>query len=79
MRAERLFYSRDEGPDGTVTELGLWRVPRPVPPSGHMFKYALYYGRPGERLVLFDNERAKATTSIFGKRKAPMCSPRRRT
>jgi hypothetical protein len=28
-------------------------------PATHSFKYALFYGRPGERLVLFDNERGK--------------------
>ena len=59
MRAERLFYSREELGDGTVLELRLWRVPQPVPPSSHHFKYALFYGRPGARLVLFDNERGK--------------------
>lgn len=34
-------------------------MPSPVPPSAHPFKYALFYGRPGERVVLFDNERGK--------------------
>ena len=58
-KAERLFYSREDLGDGTVLELRLWRVPEPVPPSEHRFKYALFYGRPGERLVLFDNERGK--------------------
>lgn len=28
-----------------------------VPPSEHRFKYSLFYGRPGERIVLYDNER----------------------
>lgn len=58
-KAERLFYSREDLGDGTVLELRLWRVPEPVPPSEHRFKYALFYGRPGVRLVLFDNERGK--------------------
>jgi len=58
-KAECLFYSREELRDGTVIELRLWQVPEPVPPSEHRFKYALFYGRPGERLVLFDNERGK--------------------
>lgn len=34
-------------------------MPEPIPPSGHRFKYALFYERPGVRLVLFDNERRK--------------------
>jgi hypothetical protein len=59
VKPERLFYSREELGDGTVLELRLWRVPQPVVPSQHSFKYALFYGRPGTRLVLFDNERGK--------------------
>jgi hypothetical protein len=30
-----------------------------VPPSRHRYKYWLFYGRPGERLAGFDNERGK--------------------
>ena len=59
MKAARLFYRREERSNGTVMELRLWQVPQPVPPSPHRFKYALFYGRPGIRLVLFDNERGK--------------------
>ena len=59
MKAERLLYRREDGDDGTVLELRLWRLPQSVPPSLHLFKYALFYGRPGVRSVLFDNERGK--------------------
>ena len=59
MKAERLLYRREAAEDGAVLELRLWRLPQPVPPSTHLFKYALFYGRPGMRLVLFDNERGK--------------------
>jgi len=58
-KAERLLYSREDLGDGTVLELRLWLVPEPVPPSEHRYKYALFYGRPGVLLVLFDNERGK--------------------
>lgn len=34
-------------------------MPEPVEGSGHHFKYRLFYGRDGERLVGFDNERGK--------------------
>ncbi|MEJ1978933.1 MAG: DUF6516 family protein [Acetobacteraceae bacterium] len=37
----------------------VWLIPAPVPPSPHHFKYSFFYGRPGVRLVLFDNERGK--------------------
>lgn len=44
---------------GGILEIKVWRVPTPVPPSEHDLKYSLYYGRKGERLVGFDNERGK--------------------
>ena len=34
-------------------------MPSPVPPSTHRYKYSLYYGYPGERVVGYDNERGK--------------------
>jgi len=37
----------------------IWQVPTPVPGSTHLLKYSLFYGRPGVRIVGFDNERGK--------------------
>lgn len=45
--------------DGCLFEIVIWQVPEPVPGSSHFFKYRLYYGRDGERIVGFDNERGK--------------------
>lgn len=36
-----------------------WKLPCPVPPCDHAFKYRLVYSLNGERLVGFDNERGK--------------------
>ena len=58
-KAEKLLDQRQEYDDGSILVLRLWLVPTPVPPAKHFFKYSLFYGRPGERLVLFDNERGK--------------------
>ena len=58
-KADKLLDERQAYDDGSIMVLRLWRVPSPVPPAKHSFKYALFYGRPGERLVLFDNERGK--------------------
>ena len=44
----------------------IWRVAESVPPSKHRFKYSFFYGRPGERLVLFDNEREKGDHKHIG-------------
>jgi len=59
MKAERLFHQRIDYDDGAIVEMVLWRVPSPVPPSVHGLKYSLFYGRPGIRLVGYDNERGK--------------------
>ena len=44
---------------GYIFEIVIWQVPEPVPGSSHLFKYRLYFGRDGERIVSFDNERGK--------------------
>ncbi|MGC8535160.1 MAG: toxin-antitoxin system TumE family protein [Rhizomicrobium sp.] len=59
MKAELLFRQRIEYDDGSLVEMVLWRVPSPVPPSGHRLKYSLFYGRSGVREVGYDNERGK--------------------
>jgi hypothetical protein len=58
-RAELLFRERIEFDDGDIVEIRLWRTPEPVPPSEHRLKYSLFYGRPGQRMVGYDNERGK--------------------
>jgi hypothetical protein len=45
--------------DGARWTIRVWLVPAPVPSSTHRYKYSLYYGYPGERVVGYDNERGK--------------------
>jgi hypothetical protein len=45
--------------DDAISEVVLWRVPEPVPGSGHRLKYRLFYGYAGRRAVAYDNERGK--------------------
>jgi hypothetical protein len=45
--------------DGSISEIKLWHVPSPVRGSNHEFRYSLFYGRPGERWVAYDNEPGK--------------------
>jgi hypothetical protein len=59
MRAELITRFKDITPDGGVIEWVVWRVPQPVPPSAHGFKYRAVYVRAGVRIVGFDNERGK--------------------
>jgi len=51
---EKLVY-----PDGAILQMRMWQVPRPVRGSTHGFKYSLFYGRPGLRIVAYDNEAGK--------------------
>jgi hypothetical protein len=59
MKAVRIFYDRQDYPDGDIAELVIWAVPKPVLGSTHSLKYSLFYGRKGLRLVGYDNERGK--------------------
>jgi hypothetical protein len=57
--AEKILDIRNRFDDGTLLVIRVWLVSEPVPPSEHRFKYSFFYGRRGERLVLYDNERGK--------------------
>jgi hypothetical protein len=57
--AEKVLEIRNAFQDGTILVIRVWLLPTPVPPSLHRFKYSFFFGRPGGRLVLFDNERGK--------------------
>lgn len=47
-------------------EAVVWRVPAPVPPSEHCYKYRLVYLVDGARVVGFDNERGKGDHKHVG-------------
>lgn len=55
-----LFYSAKRTyPDGTIIEIRIWKLPSRTEERPHGYKYSLFFGRPGERLVGYDNERGK--------------------
>jgi hypothetical protein len=58
-KATLIVHERRIDASGGIMEIKVWRVPDPVRPSEHAYKYSLFYGRPGLRLVGFDNERGK--------------------
>jgi hypothetical protein len=66
--AELILHTKRIDDDGAILELKLWWLPQPVPASIHRFKYSLYYGRAGERLVGYDNERGKGDHRHYGGR-----------
>jgi hypothetical protein len=59
MDATLIVDFKDVTPEGDIIQMRVWRVPQPVPPSGHGFKYSLFFGKGGHRAVTFDNERGK--------------------
>lgn len=59
MKAKLLQRQRFDFDDGSILEMVIWRVPKPAPGSRHAFRYRLYYGRSGKRIIGYDNERPK--------------------
>ena len=59
MKAVLLLSDKTVFEDGSIMEVRIWSVPKPVPPATHGYKYSLFFGRPNARLVAFDNERGK--------------------
>ena len=59
MKARLITRFKDITPEGGVIEVVVWRVPEPLPPSEHGFKYRAAYAVGGVRVVGFDNERGK--------------------
>lgn len=71
MKAELITRFKSIDGDGGVLELVVWRVPKPVPPSTHGFKYRAVYAVDGVRIVGFDNERGKGDHCHIGGRELP--------
>ncbi|WP_207462713.1 DUF6516 family protein [Azospirillum sp. SYSU D00513] len=65
IRRRVVFGSRD------FAELVVWKVPEPVPPTTHGFKYRLAYIVEGRRVVGFDNERGKGDHRHLGDGEEP--------
>lgn len=59
MKAELVIKDKEVIAEGQMIEMVVWKVPVPVEPSTHDFKYSLAYIVNGERVVGFDNERGK--------------------
>lgn len=59
--ADAVLIYRDRAalPDGGLVEMKIWQLPTASSERPHGLKYSLYYGRGGERIVGYDNERGK--------------------
>jgi hypothetical protein len=59
VKAELLRRQKSVLSDGAILELVIWSVPEPVEGCTHSYKYRLFYGRRGQRIAGYDNERLK--------------------
>jgi len=59
MKAALILRHKDVSPEEWITEMVIWRVPKPVAPCTHLFKYSLVLVVNDERVIGFDNERGK--------------------
>jgi hypothetical protein len=66
--ADLILDYRERLQDGFIVAVKIWLVPQPVAGSAHPFKYSLYFGRPGVRIVGYDNERGKGDHRHYGGR-----------
>lgn len=71
MKAEKLMHEKRLLRDGAIVEMVIWKLPEPVPASAHFYKYRLFFGRNGRRLVGFDNERGKGDHCHLDGREVP--------
>lgn len=70
-KAMLLFEDKSHYPDGAILEMRIWRLPETNKERPHCLKYSLYYGKGGERLVGYDNERGKGDHRHLGGREEP--------
>ncbi len=59
MPAQLITRFKNITVDGAILEVVVWKVPDPVPPTEHGYKYSAVYVVDGIRVVGFDNERGK--------------------
>jgi len=59
MQATLILRHKDVSPEGWITEMVIWRVPQPLLPCTHLFKYSLVLVVDDVRVIGFDNERGK--------------------
>ena len=72
MPPATLIYSRKVVlDDGAILQIRVWRLQAPSPERPHGLKYSLFYGRPGERIVAYDNEAGKGDHRHYRDREEP--------
>ena len=70
-KAVLIYRRRREFADGAIIEGVAWSLPQPVKGSIHSFKYRLFYGYPGKRVIGYDNERGKGDHKHYYETETP--------
>jgi hypothetical protein len=71
MRARPIFEIKTSFNDGAILEIRIWQLPSVTEERPHGLKYSLFYGRPGERIVGYDNELGKGDHIHYRERQVP--------
>jgi hypothetical protein len=71
MKAQEVLHIKERLQDGAIIEMVIWQLPAGGEQGGHGVKYRLYYGKEGERLVGYDNEREKGDHRHIAGRELP--------
>jgi hypothetical protein len=58
-KATLVFEDRSVYSDGAILEMRIWRLPDSDAERPHGLNYSLFYGRDGQRIIGYDNERGK--------------------
>ena len=66
MKATELIRARIVYSETAFAELVLWRLPKPVPGSDHLFKYRLGHVADGICVIRYDNETGKGDHRHYG-------------
>jgi hypothetical protein len=56
---------------GAIIQIRIWRLTQPTDERPHGLKYSLFYGRPGERIIGYDNETGKGDHRHYRDREEP--------
>ena len=56
---------------GAIVQIRIWRLEVQTAERPHGLKYSLFYGRPGERIVGYDNETGKGDHRHYRDREEP--------
>lgn len=71
MPTQLIARAKEIRDDGSVVEVVVWRLPQPLPPCTHLYKYRLYFGAQGVCRIRYDNERGKGDHRHVGELEEP--------